>query len=62
MKELKPCPFCGGEAVLKRTNQCYAYSYSVVCKDKFCRGRSIKPVRSEHVAIEMWNRRCKNDD
>lgn len=40
-KHLKPCPFCDGEAKVIRTNQCYANAYSVVCKDKFCRGRTV---------------------
>lgn len=58
--ELKPCPFCGGEAVLVKTNQSFANAYSVCCSDKFCRGRAFKPVRAEHIAIEAWNRRVNN--
>lgn len=59
-KELKPCPFCGGEAEVKKSKQCLAIAYTVVCKDKLCRGRSYKCVRAEHIAIEMWNRRANN--
>ena len=59
-KQLKPCPFCGGEAKLIESNQCLAKAYTVVCKDKLCRGRSYKCVRAKHTAIEMWNRRVNN--
>lgn len=56
-KQLKPCPFCGGEAVIRKSKQCLADAYSVICKDKFCRGRAIKAARAKHIAIEAWNRR-----
>ena len=59
--ELKPCPFCGSEAEIKTCNQCLAKAYSVVCKDKHCRGRGKKPVIDIGKAIENWNRRAGNE-
>ena len=59
--KLKPCPFCGGEAEIKEHNQCFSTAYSVVCKDKNCRGRSAKPMRILEVAVYSWNRRTGNE-
>lgn len=51
--ELKPCPFCGGEAILAETNEdevfveccnCYAHSGIYYC---------------EKEAIEAWNSRVE---
>lgn len=61
MSELKPCPFCGGEA---------AYSSErgqVICKEPTCRGW-LQPncwgYLSKQNAISHWNRRaertCRN--
>ena len=60
--ELKPCPFCGGEAEIIKTNQCMAKYYSVVCKNKSCRGRGAKPISSKHHAIAAWNRRANDEN
>lgn len=59
-RELKPCPFCGGEAELITRKQCYADSYTVRCKNQGCRGRAQKLVRAKHEAIKSWNRRADN--
>jgi Lar family restriction alleviation protein len=59
-RELKLCPFCGGEAELITRKQCCADSYTVRCKNKGCRGRSQKLVRAEYEAIKTWNRRAEN--
>ena len=59
--ELKPCPFCGGKAELKTVNQCFAEAYYVRCKDKTCRGRAAKAVRSIHAAVKSWNRRSSDE-
>ena len=50
--ELKPCPFCGGEAVLLEDGERY-YRYQVACCNCGIR------VVAEHIstdAISAWNR------
>lgn len=53
MKELKPCPFCGGEAELTL----FLGNHCVACTN--CLG-AIVPSRgmTEEEAIEAWNRRA----
>ena len=59
-EELKPCPFCGGEAEVFDLQHENAGTYWIVC----CKGSSTncayeghfdKPTREE--AISAWNRR-----
>lgn len=56
--ELKPCPFCGGDAEVRHSVTCGYDSYWVECKDfQNCRG-SVSPVTDvESVAVEAWNTR-----
>ena len=58
MSELKPCPFCGGEAEVHHSVTCGYDSYWVECKDfQNCRGR-VSPVTDvESIAIAAWNTR-----
>ena len=64
MSELKPCPFCGGEANI---------AYNAKRKDAY--GRDIEGTaiccencgatifyRSNRLAIEAWNRRVSDDE
>lgn len=44
--ELKPCPFCGGEAVESRPGD-------VHCKDGLCAG-----YKTRHMRAEQWNTRA----
>ena len=65
-KELNPCPFCGGEAEVRETVECFGHgdydkSVFVFCCDcgatskkyyeRICRGRT------KERAIEAWNTR-----
>lgn len=56
MEKLKPCPFCGGYAMVQ-TN-CYNQNYIRCdkCKCVFWAGLTDK----EYV-IEAWNRRAKDE-
>lgn len=54
MSELKPCPFCGGEA---RVNAYGFNQYSVECK--ICWAETPRKSGIEN-AIEAWNRRVDN--
>ena len=56
MENLKKCPFCGGEAVLRRRNPDYimrdkCFISCVECKNK------TKYYDSEEEAIKAWNKR-----
>lgn len=53
MNELKPCPFCGGEA---------AFVGTATIKCKSCGGAFIitNPCISRLEAKEAWNRRADN--
>lgn len=62
--ELKPCPFCGGNAVVHVNDgvrvlcvECGANSKCLV--DGYLKGR---PTGSAiHAVIKAWNRRTEND-
>ena len=71
MNELKPCPFCGGEAEFKTelvgpgffesTSKAYIY---VRCKECHAETKAYKesPYYSAlEKAIEAWDRRTAND-
>lgn len=56
--ELKPCPFCGGEATRfgnHRNNR-----YSVACKNDKCVVRPSTLFYDRQCdATKAWNKRCK---
>lgn len=65
MIELKPCPFCGGEAeYIERGNQYIGIKETVV-KCKKCHTKQVHKwlkmkfefERIEQLTIEAWNRR-----
>ena len=72
-RELKPCPFCGGDGViLARTKQVFDNSigYIPLCTDCGCTvGSNIDTeftaytdFKTEQEAIEAWNRRVEPGD
>jgi Lar family restriction alleviation protein len=56
MTELKPCPFCGGEAKLISE---YANAHYVECKN--CWASVWRSCPTHEEAIEVWNRRANDD-
>lgn len=61
MSELKPCPFCGWEAMLEQARVRKGYESSVVC----CGCLVYMPTitydtqeEADEAAIEAWNRRA----
>lgn len=59
MSELKPCPFCGGEAEVKRYYHPFSRRSRVTVKCMICRCNSGEWGRVDK-AIEAWNRRVDN--
>lgn len=63
MTELKPCPFCGGEAnIVKRKFKSGFYpsggTYYVHCKNCFI---TTQPRRTQKYVIKIWNRRTNDE-
>lgn len=65
MAELKPCPFCGGTARIKKHSFYYDKdstfsdnSYGVRCSQ--CFAESYQFYQSEEKAIKAWNRRAED--
>ena len=59
-KELKPCPFCGGEAILQETG---GFWCNVICDKCGAMTACIMnncEYSSKDKAIELWNRRSDN--
>ena len=55
--DLKPCPFCGGEAdVIEHLFHRLDSSYGLQCKK--CKAETYQFYESEEKAIEAWNRRA----
>lgn len=58
MEELKKCPFCGGEAMLKIN---YGFDEKVISSFVYCEecGVATRRCALETTAIGKWNRRVK---
>ena len=68
MSELKPCPFCGGQAVPVYSNKGSLYTGNILMlsaegtiKCKKCEVRLPRIYSRVSKAIEAWNRRAKDD-
>lgn len=71
-EELKPCPFCGGKAIIKAVDKNYGFTIWCQCKECYARtdgycpntdneDKTIDSIESCKVrAVERWNRRAKN--
>lgn len=60
--KLKPCPFCGGEAVLMKVTFTAGMSYYVRCGNGKCAVFPItKSYSTDDEAIEVWNMRANDD-
>ena len=54
--KLKPCPFCGGEAMMHTTGD--GDGYRVACKRILGCGAKFEWFDREEEAIEAWNNRA----
>lgn len=73
-KELKPCPFCGGEAIIKAANKSYGFTIWCQCSkcnartEGYCPNTNKENDTMENIekckerAIEAWNRRANDED
>ncbi len=58
MNELKPCPFCGGEAELYGVPHIpKGWDFIPRCKTTSCCGRQAKKYSNRETAIAAWNHR-----
>lgn len=72
MTELKPCPFCGGEARPQGTTECWGHgcyitSYYIVCGSCGAKGRSFSEYdlpqsQCKLGAITAWNTRASQKE
>lgn len=57
-KDLKPCPFCGGQAEMYETRHIpKGMDYTPRCHNTSCCGRLSKKYATKELAIMMWNKR-----
>lgn len=66
---LRPCPHCGGAAILKRTGMLCVLGYQAVCAECGCTGRMVLEStgslsdtqrtlqQARQAAVDAWNRR-----
>lgn len=57
MSELKPCPFCGGEAIMDYTYYEGPVASNPKCNKYGCIGFTYREFETEQEAIEAWNHR-----
>ena len=59
-EELKPCPFCGGEAHFIKVKHVVGVWYTVCCDDAECFGHEQSRLYTlRRLAAEAWNRRAE---
>ena len=62
MSELKPCPFCGGEAAIEEYNDGSGGVYCTVCRFEPLTHANYRCQAEKIKAIKEWNRRTPDID
>lgn len=62
MTELKPCPFCGGEAFVRYIMPCSAVQCEKCGASTGIYSDYYEEVDGRSKAIEAWNRRIENEN
>lgn len=63
MEELKPCPFCGGAAVVKKVPDTLVLPWYVRCDNADCSMWVATCNRNtQEEAIWLWNRRANDEE
>ena len=57
--ELKPCPFCGNNAILETRGYDHKRNYRVSCNSVYHCGASQHWFDTMREAVAAWNRRAK---
>lgn len=57
-EELKPCPFCGGEAKFGANKSCCGRTVRIDCTNPEC-GGCVTTFSSKAEATKAWNRRTQ---
>lgn len=57
VERLKPCPFCGGEAILVMSGDDRSWHWNVICTNGDECGATFQDGERRAVAVETWNRR-----
>ena len=56
--DLKPCPFCGSRAMMRRRIDLPIAAFYAVCSNSRCSCRSLAYLCKDEVA-RVWNRRAE---
>lgn len=65
MNDLKPCPFCGGDAQLDHVQLGITLYSKVRCLNCHCSTKEFcisTKVSSDELSIEAWNKRVGDSD
>jgi len=54
---LLPCPFCGGEAIMVKTQKCGRYVMCLICEVRTEEYETDYIGSAYGKAIDVWNRR-----